>query len=298
MNYKKELHILNLGAGVQSTAVYLMLKDKLDYAIFADTGAEPPAVYEHLKWLQSLGGAEIIVRSGGNLEEDLKRGESIIGQRFASIPAFTLKEGDDIRKKGITRRQCTRDYKICVIEKTIRREILGLKPRARVPKDVMVYQYYGISLDEARRARSIRNNNQDKKWTNPRFPLLPEDLLSFMDKPQFDLNPIGIQTRRECIEYLKKVVPHEVPRSACVFCPYHDNNEWLRMKNEDVASWNRAVEIDKTLRIPGRIINRNLTAKLYLHKSCKPLSEIDFESLAKVPQMPQFAQECEGMCGV
>ena len=45
-----ELHILNLGAGVQSTTLYLMfmrgdIKPQIDYAIFADTGEEPEAVY-------------------------------------------------------------------------------------------------------------------------------------------------------------------------------------------------------------------------------------------------------------
>jgi hypothetical protein len=55
----KELHILNLGAGVQSTTLYLMfmrrvLQPQIDYAIFADTGEEPTPVYRHLEWLQSL----------------------------------------------------------------------------------------------------------------------------------------------------------------------------------------------------------------------------------------------------
>jgi 3'-phosphoadenosine 5'-phosphosulfate sulfotransferase (PAPS reductase)/FAD synthetase len=48
--------ILSLGAGVQSTTVLLMsckgVLPKLDMAIFADTGWEPPAVYEHLAWLE------------------------------------------------------------------------------------------------------------------------------------------------------------------------------------------------------------------------------------------------------
>jgi hypothetical protein len=39
-----EYHILNLGAGVQSTCLYLMSmagEPPRDYAIFADTGEEP-----------------------------------------------------------------------------------------------------------------------------------------------------------------------------------------------------------------------------------------------------------------
>jgi hypothetical protein len=48
-----EYHILNLGAGIQSTTLYLMdmdgeLEYNFDYAIFADTGDEPHEVYKHL----------------------------------------------------------------------------------------------------------------------------------------------------------------------------------------------------------------------------------------------------------
>ena len=56
---KREFHILNLGAGVQSTTLYLMAcrgEFRCDVAIFADTGDEPKAVYEHLEWLKSLEG--------------------------------------------------------------------------------------------------------------------------------------------------------------------------------------------------------------------------------------------------
>ena len=150
----KELHVLNLGVGVQSTTLYLMAcrgDFRLDYAIFSDTGDEPTEVYKHLAYLQSLNGIPILVRSKGRLSADLMRGENSTSHRFASIPAFTRgpSEDDDV---GRTRRQCSKEYKIAVIEKTIRQELLGLKPKQRIPKDVKVVQYIGISLDEAGRA--------------------------------------------------------------------------------------------------------------------------------------------------
>lgn len=78
----REVRVLNLGAGVQSTTVYLMARANLqaklagealpypevgivDCAIFADTGDEPVAVYHHLEWLESLGGVTIMRRSRG-----------------------------------------------------------------------------------------------------------------------------------------------------------------------------------------------------------------------------------------
>ena len=54
------MHVISLGAGVQSTTMALMaahgeIEPMPDAAIFADTGAEPQAVYEHLDWLRSPG---------------------------------------------------------------------------------------------------------------------------------------------------------------------------------------------------------------------------------------------------
>ena len=49
---------------------------------------------------------------------------------------------------------------------------------------------------------------------------------------------------------------------------------------------------------------KNSEAKLYLHKSAKPLGEIDFLEPKKQPNLfgetfdEEFADECEGLCGV
>ena len=50
--------VLSLGAGVQSTALLLMMIHgeipKADAVIFSDTGWEPAAVYKHLEKLEVL----------------------------------------------------------------------------------------------------------------------------------------------------------------------------------------------------------------------------------------------------
>ena len=151
--------ILSLGAGVQSTTVYLLALDgkipPIDAAVFADTQEEPEAVYRHLEWLHTVGGPPIYVRTAGKLGDDLRNGMNFTGQRFVSIPAYTAPPG--VRPAtGIVRRQCTQEYKIRIVERTIRRDILSLKPRARWPKDRPVVQLFGISADEARRAVRIK----------------------------------------------------------------------------------------------------------------------------------------------
>lgn len=283
---RRDVDILNLGAGVQSTTVYLMaMRGELhiDVAIFADTGDEPKAVYKHLEWMESLGGPTILRKSKGqSLSSDLLRGENSTGQRFASIPAFTLVpvEGKD-DEKGQTRRQCSREYKVDVIERAIRKDILGLAPRKHVPKGVNVTQYVGISLDEAGRFQRLKTR---RTLGQMRAPLIER----FM-------------TRASCLAWLEEFgkVPHEVPRSACTFCPFHDDEEWLRIKS-DPDDWASAVRVDEGMRRTGVIVNRNMDGAMYLHRSCQPLVQIDFKPKTKDERQAEipFWRECLGVCGL
>jgi hypothetical protein len=275
-----EYHILSLGAGVQSTTLYLMSLDgeldvKFDCAVFADTQEEPAAVYDHLRWMQSLGGPPIHVRTAGKLGDELASGRNSTGQRFASIPAFTAaQEGQPL---GIVRRQCTSEYKIDVVEKYLRRELLGLQPKQRIPADVKIHQYMGFSFDEPGRAARTKARFNSIRWGEVHFPLFDAQM-----------------TRGNCQQYLSTRVPHEVPRSACVFCPFKSNSEWRRLRDEDPAGWARAVQIDDSLRVDGNIVNRNLNQKLYVHRNCRPLSEANLGD----DQPSLFDMDCEGGCGL
>jgi hypothetical protein len=283
----KEFHILSLGAGLQSTTLYLMflrgdLTPQIDCAIFADTGEEPTPVYRHLEWLQSLNGPPILVRSVGKLGEDLKHGRNSTGQRFASIPVYTT----DVPglPKGMVRRQCTKEYKLEVIERTIRREVIGLQPRQWFPRgEIHIKQYIGISFDEAGRAGRVRLRFAEVPWATPVFPLIEREI-----------------TRAMCQQRLRAFgVPHEVPRSACVFCPYHSNEEWRWLRDNDPAGFQRAVEIDTALRTPGNLVNRNFDQKLYVHRSCVPLADAILENAesSRDQTFMGFYQECNGLCG-
>jgi len=96
---------------------------------------------------------------------------------------------------------------------------------------------------------------------------------------------------------LRIFVPHETPRSACVFCPYRSDPEWEILKETDPVGWARACEIDEALRKEGVIINRKMNDKMYLHRSCQPLVSVVFQEQPHV--FNQFTvAECEGMCGV
>jgi hypothetical protein len=285
----RELHVLSLGAGVQSTTLYLMflrgdITPQIDAAVFADTQEEPSAVYRHLAWLQSLDGPPILTCTAGKLGDDLTAGRNSTGQRFASIPAFVTDDGG--RNVAMVRRQCSKEYKTEIINQTIRRQILGLQPRQRIPKDVLLTKYFGISFDEGGRAKRITENlRKDGHKIPPRFPLIER----FM-------------TRANCIDWLFRYgVPHETPRSACTFCPYHTDHEWDRIKREDPEGWARAVAIDHALRGGKAIAKRGLTGDLYLHRSCRPLDLVQLNTKLdprKAQLSINFSVECEGMCGV
>ena len=283
----KELHILSLGAGVQSTTLYLMfmrgdLAPQINYAIFADTGEEPAPVYRHLEWLKSLNGPPILVRSIGKLGEGLKPGWRATGQRYASIPAHDSDEPEP--PKGLIRHQCSRQYKLEVIEQTIRNEIVGLNPHQLFPRyEVHVWQYLGISFDEAGRAARTRLRFAEMPWATPEFPLIERQMTYFM-----------------CQRWLQTFgVPHEVSRPACVFCPHRSNDEWRWLRDNDPAGFQRAVEIDVALRTPVNIVNRNLEQKLYVHRSCVPLAEAFLEKHESFRDrtFTGFYQECNGLCG-
>jgi hypothetical protein len=256
------------------------LTPAIDYAVFADTGDEPDAVYRHLEWLHSLNGPPILVRTKGTISAQLMRGRNSTGHRFVSIPAFTLRPDGT---EGKVRRQCSSEYKIDVILRTIRREICHAPPK-QAPRGVMVQQYVGISLDEAGRAKRI-SAVKHPRWLKPiRFPLIEKAM-----------------TRSACLTYLADKVPHETPRSACEFCPFHSDYEWSRQKREDPEAWQRSVAIDHALRIPGNIMSRGLDQQLFLHRSCKPLDLVQLE-VGTDPRQAQIAlnfnAECMGVCGV
>jgi len=281
------MRILNLGGGVQSTTLYLMaLKGEIapiDCAIFADLGEEPKSVYAHMEWLKSLGGPTIHVVSAGTLGDDIiyginSKGHSIIfsksGDRSASIPAFTAqKEGEPL---GKIRRQCTSEYKIVPIERFIRRTLLSLEKGQRIKTKLT--QLFGISLDEAGRATRIKANSPH--WSEPVFPLCEK-----------------MMTRADCVKWLETFgIPHTVPRSACVFCPYKSNQEWLLLRETDPEGWARAVEIDDALRVEGTAIKSKLNEKLYIHKSCRPLKEVHLTDSER--GQSEFNLECEGGCAL
>jgi hypothetical protein len=278
------LRVLNLGAGVQSTTLYLWALDGLihfDRAIFADTGDEPEAVYRHLEFLQSLNGPPIdVVRMATvSLGDNLKTGIPEQSGRHVSIPTFlSIMEGT---APALGRRQCTQEYKVRPIDQRVR-ELCGLKKGERC-KNQLAVQIMGLSFDEPKRVANVKGRFESITWSKPEFPLFDEYM-----------------TRADCVTYLEKRLPgYTVPRSACVYCPFHSDAEWAAVK-ENPKDWARAVETDKAIRDAASVCTHDMRATQYLHRSCLPLVEIEFKQRPNDKQRKfDFSTfDCEGMCGV
>ncbi|MYQ82561.1 hypothetical protein GTY51_02645 [Streptomyces sp. SID4936] len=224
---------------------------RVDYAIFADTGWEPAAVYRHLdrleKEIAEPAGIPVLRVSSGNIRRDALDPE----HRFASMPLYILnKDG----KPGMTRRQCTGEYKIKPIKRQVR-DILGYPYPARIPKGVFVEQWVGISTDEFHRAKDA-----DVQYMRNRHPLI------------VDMN----WSRTDCISYLTSLGLADTPKSSCLGCPFHGNAQWRNIRDNSPAEWADVVEFDKAIRNGNARANASgnrLLGEAYLHRSRVPLGE-------------------------
>ena len=97
---------------------------------------------------------------------------------------------------------------------------------------------------------------------------------------------------------MKKNGYPEPPRSACYYCPFHSNDEWRILRNDEPKYFQKAIEFDSQVRELSKQ-DKGMKMTAFLHRSCKPLGEIDFDNDEdKGQETWDFMSECEGMCGV
>lgn len=319
------IHIISLGAGVQSSTMALMaaageITPMPKFAIFADTQAEPKSVYTWLDWLEKQLPFPVIRVTHGSLEKDTLherlrkdgKGTWVPG----GIPHYSINADGS---KGHGPRQCTHDFKLLpIISK--QREIIGkpamlewrrrhkdalsvlskwekelsewkrrkkrghqvgpspMKPLpewAECQSDPLAIIWIGISSDEASRVKESRH-----AWMKNIHPLFYLEM-----------------SRAQCLVWMQKRGFPKPPRSACVFCPYHRDVEWRRLRDEEPEEFARAIRFDvayrnakvRTVKVKGFVP--------FLHDSRRPLSEVNFD-LPSHDQVNLFNNDCEGMCGV
>jgi hypothetical protein len=254
---ERPLRLLSLGAGVQSTTLALLAADGTlplpDAAIFADTGWEPAAVYEHLDRLDAVLPFPVLRVSSGNLREDMLDPD----RRYAALPFYVLNpDGSD----GMGRRQCTSEYKLTPIRRKVR-ELLGATPPdyRSVPRGRLAEQWVGFSVDEVHRANRQKDSD-GVSYLTTRYPLL-------------DLG----MTRKDCERWLRIRGWSSVAKSACIGCPYHGNRAWRDLRDTRPEEWADAVAFDAAIRTSGR----GTAGEQYLHRSRLPLDRAPIDRMTR-----------------
>lgn len=119
-------------------------------------------------------------------------------------------------------------------------------------------QWIGFTIDEMERMRVYRHG---QKWQHV-YPLI-------------DLR----MSRGDCMSEIERLGWPPPPRSACWMCPYRSDQEWMLMKQEAPQDFERAKRLEQEIR------ERDPNA--YLHRSCKPLGEVEFDD-----QPDLFSKPC------
>lgn len=287
---------MSFGGGVQSTALAFLAinQDKRllsvtggvvpELFIYADTGDERQATNLHVwrmaELISSKGFKFEIVRrpvtdtnKGTSLSEHILTRNGGRGVGIATAPFFVETLDGSLAP---TRRTCTSQFKIGPLMKAQREHF---KPK-RGTKEPVWQQWLGISSDEAQRMK-----DSDRAYYVTHHPLV------WMG-----------WTRAHCKEYLQAQTyldgsPVDIVRSSCVFCPFHDAEEWRHVKSNP-NDWARAVEFDREVRRVWEEAGLGgIKAAPWLHRSGMPIEDIDFE-LKDEDQLSLWGEECAGVCGV
>ena len=268
---------LSLGVGVQSSTLLFMadcgeIKPMPRAAFFGDTKNEPRAVYRWWVYLKAnIKNIPLVDGTNGDLGKDClrvrrskKSGKLYLAN---SIPLFVKKPNGS---KGILGRKCTRDYKIAVVHRELRK-FLGIK---RVTKNmgVIARVWVGISFDESDRQAPSKVN-----WIENRWPLLE----------------LGMD-REDCKEWMAMHSYPEPPRSSCKQCPYHSDATWLKMKLEAPEDFAWTVQWERDIQAAAAS-QEALEGIPFCHDSLIPLDQVKFDP---EKQRDLFHRTCEGMCGV
>lgn len=246
---------------MQSTALALMACENAatpgkfpqvpiyDLVAFCDLGKEPPWVLEQVEFIKNACiSADIpFVILQSPLYYDYL--ENFGKNRVVSIPFWTV---DQNGKKGKMMRNCTMDYKINLIQKYVRWEILGYTKGQRTKQeDIKAHEMHiGFSSEERQRCKE----NPHKMFVN-KFPLVE----------------MGLE-RKDNYAYIRDVWGLETKASACSFCPFHRNFFFEYMKNNEPKEYKKIVEFDDLLEREQP--KTKIRSKLYISRSRKRIKNL------------------------
>jgi hypothetical protein len=248
--------------------------DRPDHVLFADTGWESKATYQHVEWCRKQcdkAGIPFHVTDNGNIKTDMEVAKTAASGEYSgqwvTMPLF-VNTGKAV--EGRIRRQCSSEYKITPLRK-LQRKLLGYEKGQRIPVgqcQVMI----GISTDEARRAAASKD-----RWIDNIYPLI---------------DPLKM-SRLDCQKWWEDNYPHiRLTKSSCVGCPNRSDREWLAMSRNTPDEFKDACAFDEKIRKVSGVVGTS-----FLHRSLKPLSDVDLNETQGGLDLEDDIY-CAGGCGL
>jgi len=250
------MNIVAYGGGTDSTAMIIECANrgiKIDYILFADTGAEKPHTYVYVdnfsKWCVDHGLPKIItVKKGGNnetLEEECLR--------MHSLPSIAY---------GF--KTCSQKFKMGPQDKFFNN---NADAKEVWKNGDLITKMIGFDFTEVRRAESVMIKFKYDKY-----------------KLWFPLIDWGIH-RKQCIKIIKDAGLCLPGKSACYFCPSSRVSEIKQLKHTYPLLFDRAIALENNANLTkikglGREFSWRDAA------ACDDLFEDDFDL------MPEMICEC------
>ncbi|MDE5994684.1 MAG: hypothetical protein K2G60_04140 [Oscillospiraceae bacterium] len=232
-----------------------------DVVIFCDLGLEPIWVKEQAEFVREACESVGIKYKelSSPLFEDFTN--NFGKKRVVSIPWWTL---DENGHKSKFPRFCTIDYKVEVISKYVKWELLGYKKGQRLrEEDKKAHELHmGFSYEEGKRCKESPN----PMFVN-KFPLVEMQM-----------------ERKDNYAYILEVWGLDTKASACAFCPFHRNYFFEYLKENDPITYQKTLMLDKLLE--DNTPCPPTESKLYISRSRKRLSELAAEDCNDAERFP------------
>lgn len=255
------MKILSFGAGMQSTALALMscenafaktdgkelpypLVPIYDIVIFCDLGLEPV-------WVRKQ--ADFVRRACETAGIRYKELDAPLYQdlmRVLERSVLSVSRGGRLTKKDTnpnSHATGTLDYKVQVISKYVRWELLGYRKHQRLrDEDKKAHEMHlGFSFEEKKRCKESPN----PMFVN-KFPLVDMML-----------------ERKDNYAYIKDVWGLDTKASACCFCPFHRNYFFEHLKHNEPSTYGKLLAVDTLLE--ENTPKPPTESKLYISRSRK-----------------------------
>lgn len=235
------MKVVAYGGGTNSTAMLIWMHEngiRPALILFADTGAEKPHTYDHIKvvnvWLESIGFPQIIITR--------KLGRTYVGE--------TLEE-NCLRKTMLP--SIAYGYKSCSLKYKVQPQDMYCNNngdcKAVWAAGAKVQKYIGYDADEERRAKIKGDDKYDYN-----YPLIAAGW-----------------GREECVEAIKRAGLPQPGKSACFFCPSSKKKEILELRDQYPDLMKRALAMEAQAELTSmKGLGRSFSWREFLEKQDAP----------------------------